>query len=150
MQKYTPSGTLHRTHQQVAKYQQYRRTRAAGVCEFCMFDEQPEQVVVTRERFWIVRNLFPYDIWDDRPVDEHLMIVPRRHIVSLAELDLDERRDYIDLIADYEQRGYNIYSRTDASPTKSVSHQHTHLIRVRDEPISALYYSNDPHVLVYK
>lgn len=150
MQKYTSSGTLHRTPQQVIEYARYLAERPDTGCVFCVLDSDDPSFVAEHAGFWIIKNLFPYALWDDRPVTEHLMIVPKRHIISLAEFDADERYEYMDLIGDYEQRGYSIYSRTDLSPTRSVPHQHTHLIRISDQPISALYYTHDPHVLIYK
>ncbi len=143
------NGSMHRTRSQTNTYKKYRKT-VTEECQFCAFITDAEQVLVEHEHFWIVRNIFPYDVWDDYRVAEHLMLVPKRHVVSLADFSDSEKSEYMELIAAYEQRGYSIYSRTDLSPTKSVPHQHTHLICIDPRPINTLYYSNFPHVLIYR
>lgn len=142
-------GSMHRTRKQAHDYTKHRQGTPDG-CQFCAFTRDTEQVIDELPQFWIVRNIFPYAIWDDYHVNEHLMIVPKRHVVSLAEFTDEEKLGYVNLIAEYEHRGYSVYSRTDNGPTKSIPHQHTHLIRVSDRPVDALYYSSSPHLLLYR
>lgn len=142
-------GSMHRTRAQARQYTKYRHSLDSD-CQFCSFTAETPQVIAEHTHFWIVENIFPYKLWDDFLVEQHLMIVPKRHVVSLIELTDAEKFDYITLIADYEHHGYSIYSRTDKSLTKSIPHQHTHLIRVSDVPVSRLYYQSRPHILVYR
>jgi diadenosine tetraphosphate (Ap4A) HIT family hydrolase len=73
------------------------------------------------------------------------MIVPRRHIDSIADFSREERDEYMDLLASYESRGYSIYSRAAQSGRKTVVHQHTHLIQV-GKSIKAQLFIDWPHI----
>jgi hypothetical protein len=46
-------------------------------------------------------------------------------LAGLKEAELDE---LIELVKDYESRGYDFYGRSPTNKDRSVSHQHTHLI----------------------
>lgn len=61
---------------------------------------------------------------------DHLMITPKIHTNSLKGMDADTALEYIDLIGDYESQGYNVYARAPDSSIKSVTHQHTHLLKL--------------------
>jgi hypothetical protein len=43
--------------------------------------------------------------------------------------DIELLKEYAQLIADFEAQGYSMYLRAPANTTKSVAHQHTHLIK---------------------
>ena len=51
----------------------------------------------------------------------------------------DAMQQYVDLIEEYEQIGYNIYARAPASVIKSIQHQHTHLIKTAGHPRGFLF-----------
>lgn len=95
----------------------------------------------------MVHNLTYYDLWEARDVTEHLLVIPKRHAVSMAELSQAERLDIINIIAFYEAKGYNVYARGAMSPSKSVPHQHTHLIKTADRPAKAIVYVQRPLLL---
>ena len=66
-------------------------------------------------------------------VTDHLLLIPKRHAKSLAELNSKERTDHINIMAEYEAKGYNIYARGANSIMRSVAkHQHTHLIKIKN------------------
>lgn len=79
----------------------------------------------------LIRNLFPYDIWEYHDVVDHLMIIPKRHVRSLSELEDVELTEIMKHLATYEAKDYNIYARSiDSKHRTVVAHQHTHLIKL--------------------
>lgn len=132
------------------KYIRYVKESNADGCDFCCFDSSSSQVVEEYARFWKIKNIFEYDVWDGCRVTEHLMISPKRHVISLADFDADEKSEYFDLIAAAESDGYNIYARSHDGVTKSVDHQHTHLLRIEHRRIRYLLYSFVPHILWFR
>ncbi len=73
------------------------------------------------------------------------MIVPKRHVDTIAHFTDDERAAYMELLAQYESSGYSIYLRAAQSGRKTVAHQHTHLIEV-GKAIKAQLFIEKPHV----
>lgn len=104
-----------------------------------------DHVLEEHQLFWIVCNLFPYHIWDGSRTGEHLMIVPKRHVDSIAHFTNDEQLAYMQLLARYESAGYSIYLRAAASGRKTVAHQHTHLIQV-GQAIKTQVFIERPHI----
>ena len=103
-----------------------------GDCPFC----DPTTVahaVSANEFVYVVPNLTKYDLWELHDVEEHLMIIPRRHVETLEELSKDERLAVMDEAALYEAKGYNVYARGSGFIKRSVKHQHTHLIKVSNK-----------------
>ena len=83
-------------------------------------------------------------------VTDHLMIIPKRHVDSMSDLSKEEKLDLINLMADYEAKGYNVYSREKESNMKSVVHQHTHLIKTKNNKAHFVLYFRKPYFLVKK
>jgi ATP adenylyltransferase len=133
-------------------YIRYRKNeKAKGQrCIFCELSEDHEQYIDESEYFWIVKNSFPYDLWDDLDVLEHRMIVPRKHTESLYALSDAALAEYGKLLGRYEADGFSIYARAQTVITKSVPHQHTHLIRLNDKQKRFILYSKKPYVLWYR
>ena len=66
---------------------------SAGGCVFCtaLTDPEADRLVVFRgAACFVILNLFPYN-------NGHLMVIPNRHIPSLAEATEEELRELIDL-----------------------------------------------------
>lgn len=144
-------GPSNRRHSKEKAYISYRQSHHAAGCDFCHFEtNQTEDIVAATPSFIVVRNKFQYDIWDGCPVKEHLLVCPRRHIKSISEFTDSEKAAYMQLICDYEARGYSLYARSDLDKTKSISHQHTHLIRLEPRTLKAMVYLHTPHVLLYR
>lgn len=118
-----------RSRKEEKNYGKYQRTIQPGSCQFCAIGLDSEQLVKLTKSFKIIRNIFSYSIWDGQKVDNHLMIVPRKHTDSLANLTPAQSHEFLLIVSDYESRGYNIYARAPSSTMKSVIHQHTHLIK---------------------
>lgn len=108
-----------------AAYQKYLQ-QADDTCPFCELGDR--RLIFENMFFVIVEALFPYKIWDEKQVREHLMILPRRHVESFANFTAFESSDFTDIIAEYESHGYSIYARAPQDTMRSISHQHTHLL----------------------
>lgn len=123
----------------------------SGKCPFCNIKEtEPREIYAETEYFYRVKNIFGYDVWDGCVVKEHQLIIPKRHVVSLSALTPEEDVEYMELIKQAEKSGYNLYARSENGATKSVAHQHTHLIKFKDgAEVTRLVYVKKPHLLVY-
>src|SRR5882724_3879932 len=86
------------------------RARKSQECPFCKSTTLAE-AIFENEFIYIVPNLTKYDLWELHNVVDHLLIVPKRHVESLHELNPKERLAVIDAAADYEIKGYNVYAR---------------------------------------
>ena len=102
-------------------------------CIFCnaAAAEHDDPLVVARGRAaFVILNLYPYN-------SGHLMIVPNRHVASLAELSPEERADVIDLTARaevavtevYRPQGLNIgVNLGKAAGAGIADHLHVHVV----------------------
>jgi hypothetical protein len=52
------------------------------------------------------------------------------------------------IISEYEAKGYNIYARGHGNVSRSVKHQHTHLIKLVDKPAKLILYAKKPYVVI--
>lgn len=117
---------------------------------FCALIDNPnsQEVIEETAHCLIITNPFGYDIWDGCGVVEHFMIIPKKHTASLNDLSDEEKVDYMDQIAQFEADGYSIYARSPGNKTKSVVHQHTHLIKIDNKPKRWLIFLKKPHILM--
>ena len=128
--------TLHHYRKTVRKYHERRKVLE---CPFCARATLANAVLET-DSAYVVPNLTKYDMWEGHDVVDHLLVVPKRHVKSIKELTEPERLEIIDIIADYEGKNYSVYARGVGSVTRSVEHQHTHLIKLHHKrPKFALY-----------
>jgi len=124
--------------------------RADSGCDFCALTMEHEHVFTETNHFWIIGNLFPYDLWDDREVAEHLLIVPKQHTESVHTFCAEQKAEYVDIIGEYEVQGYSIYARAPSNKAKTVPHQHTHLIKLRGDAKRIRIHNAKPYFLWYK
>ena len=142
-------GTLLRRRKTEGVYNRYSKT-LGNKCQFCEFNLDVDQVIAESSHFWIVENIFGYDLWDSSEVESHLMLVPKRHIVALTELNAAEQKDFFRQLKPYEESHYSIYARAPANKRKSVVHQHTHLIKIDNKVKKLVFYLKKPHILLMK
>ena len=108
-------------------------------CDFCILKEdQPQQIMREGTHFYIVFARFPYNIWDNMPVEQHLMAVPKRHVKSLREFDDAERKEFMDILTEYEFNGYSVYSRAPQDSSRTMAHVHTHMISFKSRDAAML------------
>jgi len=134
-------------------HKNYRRHRKAdehkGDCPFC--DTLDERIVKSTKTMNVIPNRVFYDIFEGRKVLDHLMIVPKRHIETLKDFTDKEKVEMMTLAGEYESQGYNVYARGVGSLTRSVKHQHTHLIKITNERMPRMYvYIRKPYLLIHK
>lgn len=102
-----------------------------GTCFFCDFNERaPGSIIEVTSTMMVTKNEYPYSLWDEHPIADHLMFFPVRHIFAFADFTRHEEHDYFDLMKKYEADGYSIYSRAPTNYMRTASHLHTHLIKL--------------------
>lgn len=134
-------------------YREIKKTRTKSTgCVFCSLGDESrkDEIITDHKYFWLVKNIFAYDIWDDQGVIDHIMLVPKRHFESIGEMNNDERLEYATIIGDHDNNGYSSYARSSKNGIKSVPHQHTHLIKLDKNELTFLFYSKNPYILYKK
>lgn len=116
-------------------------------CPFCDPQETATALRETEHAFVLANRTF-YDLWELRRVTDHLMIVPKLHVRSLAELPDAAKLDIMKLIGEYESGDYNVYARATTSMTRSVAHQHTHLIKAERKSARMLVHIRRPYLTI--
>lgn len=126
---------------------EYRKWKQKSDKKHCVFCYPPKhQIVQELKKFYIFKNDFPYAIWDYRKVIDHLMVVPKEHVNKISELSADSKEEYINILSEFEDNGYNLYTRTDSNKSKSIGHFHTHLIKTDGKPFTSLVYQREPYI----
>ena len=96
-------------------------------CPFCTLPR--DRVVLESEIGLVIRDGFPVS-------PGHTLVIPKRHVASLFELDQDERHRLIDLVAkareqlmaEFKPDGMNIGINDGEAAGQTVMHLHVHLI----------------------
>lgn len=58
----------------------------------CVFCQYTDGTLLVEEKLFVIKgNLYPY-------VEEHIMIIPKRHIHSLTDMGGEEKKEYFELI----------------------------------------------------
>lgn len=133
------------------KYRAYKkqyRNKSSG-CPFCtpLINDRRNVKLKEFNNFIIIENGVKYDYWEGYKVIEHLLLVPKEHIVSLSEMDSAQHGEMIKIISDYETLGYNIYARSVKSAARTVEHQHTHLILIEGKDYRVFMSMQKPYIL---
>lgn len=139
-----------RTRKAELSYKKFRKANPVADCNFCAFHADDRQTVREAEYFWIAKNIFAYSLWEGLDVQEHLMVVPKKHRDSLHHFTPAELREYSELVAEYDERGYSTYTRSSLNVSKSVAHQHTHLLKLGQRHTKATFYLQKPYILWYR
>lgn len=126
----------------------YKSFPKPKTCPFCNEAEYKENLLGETAHSHIIRNRVPYDVWELRDVTDHLMVIPKKHTGSLLELSDAERLDIMKTIAQYEAKGYNVYARGQDSSTRSVAHQHTHLLKTTQKLARGSLLMMKPYILI--
>ncbi len=139
--------TATRSRKQIKKYSHHlKKARKTGrSCDFCKIKEGSPQFIEEGKYFKVVYNIFPYSVWDDQSVDEHLMLLPKMHTDTIADISANNAQEFVKFLGKYESIGYNVLARTPGSLSKSQAHQHTHLIKLGKKHIKALFFIRKPY-----
>ncbi len=119
-----------RSRKQNNVYRKYLKNNKSSDCIFCEINNKFEQQLQETKYFKVIKNIYSYTLWDGVAVEDHLMIVPKKHTDTLSDLSSVEAKEFVDLLGRYEKAGYNVYARAPDSVRKTVVHQHTHLIKI--------------------
>jgi hypothetical protein len=121
--------------------------KVAGDCSFCR-PNSLQAAVHTEGTMFIIPNRVAYDTFEGRKVIDHLMVIPIAHHETMATFSDAEKMDAMNVICRYEALGYNLYTRGVGSTSRSVKHQHTHLIKLVDKPSNLIIYARKPYLLL--
>jgi len=129
-------------------YLKYRNLNSAKTinCSFCE-DDFSNRLVEETESAYIVHNRVSYDLWESREVIEHLLVVPKAHVTGFAEMTTDVQLDLMDIFGRYEAKGYHVYARGQGNESRTQHHQHTHLIRTKQDLVRLEFALSKPHFL---
>lgn len=125
----------------------YKRFPRDGECQFCKLSDGEK--IASTDSFVVLRNKFSYEIFDMCEVVDHLMVIPKKHTDKLSVLTKTERVELIDILIDYEEKGYNVFFREPKSQLKTVDHHHTHLLKL-GKRVSEIEYIREPYSMIYK
>lgn len=130
-------------------YRKKKDSPRRDVCEFCTIDASAEQFISESKHFKVIQNIFPYSLWDDYGVDDHVLLIPKRHIEHLGDLKTPEMTDFFEMLRKYEDQGYNLFARAPKSKQKSIPHQHTHLMKPSDQKTRVLFHVRKPYLRIW-
>lgn len=119
-------------------------------CIFCSVGPKEHQFIKETKSFKVIKNIFSYSSWDEQSVEDHIMIIPKKHVDSISNFDSNESLEFMGLLSSYESRGYSIWARAPGAKTKSVVHQHTHLIKPGTKSHNILFYLKKPYMRFVK
>ena len=137
---------MYRSTKNENSYHEYK-TGEKG-CYFC--EPEPHVIVLKTNNFYISKNNFPYDFWDGQKVTDHLLVVSKKHLSALDSQNSVILLEYGQLINDYSNKGYDIYTRFPNNPSRSQVHFHTHLIKTDGKKIKSLQFNFNPYSLIVK
>lgn len=127
----------------------YKSRQNTSGCPFC--SPITMKKAVYEDKFvYVVPNLTQYDLWELHDVENHLLVIPKRHVETLAELNDKESIAVLEQAAKYELLGYSIYARGVGFVKRSVKHQHTHLIKVTNKKPRLALFVQSPYFLFKK
>lgn len=98
-----------------------------GICPFCKEGLKDQKIIRELNDIVVIENMFPYERKYDLKVEKHLLIIPKRHVQSIAELTKDEYRAMLDMESEYTPEITIQTGKKDT--TRSVpQHLHRHII----------------------
>lgn len=126
------------------RYEDHKRELVAKhgeyPCPFCITIQKRVYITETATML-VVENDYPYEYFDGRYVQQHYMIIPRRHIALIGDFTAQESHEYWQLIAQYHHDGYSVFTRSATDDMRSVpQHLHTHLF-MYDAEATAIEYA---------
>lgn len=120
-----------KTMRQYAKFNQ--GDKQLDGCTFCNEYEIKTNIVFENETMIVIPNRVKYDMFEGQRVTDHFMVIPKRHVETLGGFTEQEMIDQMRIAGQYEKQGYDVYARGVGNPTRTVKHQHTHLIKCENK-----------------
>lgn len=119
-------------------------------CAFCDDPSLHDRIIKQTDTMMVVPNRTSYDLFEGLKVLDHLMVIPKRHLELVADFTEQEQLDLMKFVGEYEAKGYSIYARGSGSVTRSVKHQHTHLIKLDSKIPTVSLFIRKPYILIHK
>jgi len=136
------------------EYKKYRQQELpSSSCPFCAIangNKEDEQFLEEGKYFIVIKVRFRYTYWDEQNVTDQLMLVPKKHINSISKLPLKAAEEFMNFLGKYEDKGYSIYARTSGATSRTIPHQHTHLIKVQGRSKKFMLHLRKPYVLIMR
>ncbi|HSW92064.1 MAG TPA: HIT domain-containing protein [Candidatus Saccharimonadales bacterium] len=123
--------------------------KVSSGCTFCK-EVGGKRITYENETMYLMANRVSYDMFEGRRVLDHLMVIPKRHVETLADFTDQEKIDQMTIAGEYESKGYNVYARGAGSISRTVKHQHTHLIKLLNKKSQFFFFMQKPYVLIDK
>ena len=105
-------------------------------CPFCNINQEKTRIIEERERVLIVLS-------NPRLMPGHTLVIPKRHVEKISELNPEERKELFDMVIDYHKKIIERYAhgcdmRQNYRPFLSqsdikVDHVHIHLLPRENE-----------------
>lgn len=145
-----PSGRNPEVQRQYFADMEANKNKSNGHCVFCDLSDQTF-VADEGEDWSVIKAKYPYELWEDMIVGEHLLAVPKRHVAGIEHLNEREGAGMVRLLGKYSLLGYSAYTRASNNIAKSVVHLHTHLLKFDTDKgcLASMNYSRNPHVVEY-
>jgi diadenosine tetraphosphate (Ap4A) HIT family hydrolase len=125
------------------------KDKVSSGCTLCKEVGQA-RVVYENDTMFIIPNRVSYDMFEGRRVLEHFMVIPKRHVETLSEFTDEEKIDQMTIAGEYEAKGFNAYARGVGSVSRTVKHQHTHLIKLVNKRSNFVLFAQKPYILIDK
>ncbi len=138
---------MYRTTKKQQQYDKHRTHTKTEGCPFCDMPPDKRETVEESKHALVIKNIFPYELWEGFKAADHLLLIPKRHVGSLSELTAAERKDIMDLYCAYESQGYNVYSRAPGSEARTHAHVHTHFIKIGGQSAEHITFTKTPYSL---
>ena len=119
----------------------------AVICPFCDPAELQARTIRETEHNIVMPNRVFYDQWETRDVTDHLLLFPKKHEIHLAAMDDDAKLDMMHIMGEYEDKGYEIYTRSHTNIQRSQDHLHIHLIKTETARARGMFFWNKPYIL---
>lgn len=102
-------------------------------CSYCSdYKNGTYKLVAEGKTMVTVHNRVMYDMFEGQRVTENLMVIPIRHVESMADFTDEEKLEHMTILGSYEKQAYDVYARGVGNVTRSMLHQHTHLIKMEN------------------
>ncbi len=66
-------------------------------CPFCKIDEEKTRVVEEKEHTLVILS-------NPRLMEGHLLVIPKRHIEKMSELNEEEKNELLDTVIEYQEK----------------------------------------------
>ncbi|UFX82904.1 HIT family protein [Candidatus Absconditicoccus praedator] len=96
-----------------------------GFASNCPMCNGNYELIEEYKNFLVIKNGYPYP-----KTKEHLMIIPKRHVIGIYDFTQEEKLEWADIFSKYLNQGYLIFNREfPKHPDSTLEHFHTQVIK---------------------